>query len=420
MTYCSLVSGLNPQLPIFDTLSKYSHDNGLAIALNAIFAMGLVGAGTNNTRPAQMLQQLAGYYHKEPDCLFTVRIAQGLVHMGKGTIGLNPSSPTGASQVGQQGKGPTALGLTLQCDTTCARKIIVHHGTLARPGPHPRAIPPAPQQRIGARCTLQRPYRPAPPLQQRRARALAPPLDAPAACPLPVPPPPPPPPLDGVWLLCYPNNDLIIKHHEAEYPYEDTAHGALADFAVRRVGDDGLAGGGDAWAGAGRGLTATASARWATGSPPSTDNNEHEQLVADPHSSACSLSLGNISTSATHTQCLQYASPLLAYTQRLEHAHPRGQHIHPPPVRAAAAARHRVQASDPGYTTYPVGLPLKTPRWFYLLTSHQPLPLPSFLSKTDGQMHRQELCPSAHSRLSPPCQTGKQTMRSTWWDAGKP
>jgi 26S proteasome regulatory subunit N1 len=52
--------------------------------------MGLVGAGTNNTRPAQMLQQLAGYYHKEPDCLFTVRIAQGLVHMGKGTIGLNP------------------------------------------------------------------------------------------------------------------------------------------------------------------------------------------------------------------------------------------------------------------------------------------------------------------------------------------
>jgi hypothetical protein len=156
--------------------------------------------------------------------------------------------------------------------------------------------------------------------------------------------------------------------------------------------------------------TATASAWWATGSPPSADDNEHEQLVADPHSSVCSLSLGNISTSATHTQCLQYASPLLAYTQRLEHAHPRGQHIHPPPVRAAAAARHRVQASDPGRTTYPVGLPLKTPRWFYLLTSHQPLPLPSFLSKADGRMHRQESCPSARSRLSPPCRTGKQTM----------
>lgn len=73
-----------------DTLSKYSHDNDLSVALNAIFAMGLVGAGTNNARLAQMLRQLAGYYYKEPDCLFIVRIAQGLVHMGKGTITLNP------------------------------------------------------------------------------------------------------------------------------------------------------------------------------------------------------------------------------------------------------------------------------------------------------------------------------------------
>lgn len=85
-----LVSASNPQLPILDTLSRYSHDNDLAVALNAIFAMGLVGAGTNNARLAQMLRQLAGYYYKEPDCLFMVRIAQGLVHMGKGTIGINP------------------------------------------------------------------------------------------------------------------------------------------------------------------------------------------------------------------------------------------------------------------------------------------------------------------------------------------
>jgi len=60
------------------------------VALNAIFAMGLIGAGTNNARLAQMLRQLAGYYYKEPDCLFMVRIAQGLVHMGKGTLTLYP------------------------------------------------------------------------------------------------------------------------------------------------------------------------------------------------------------------------------------------------------------------------------------------------------------------------------------------
>ncbi|KAJ8073879.1 proteasome regulatory particle base subunit [Marasmius tenuissimus] len=85
-----LVSASNPQLPILDTLSKYSHDNDLGVAINAIFAMGLVGAGSNNARLGQMLRQLAGYYYKEPDCLFMVRIAQGLVHMGKGTIGVNP------------------------------------------------------------------------------------------------------------------------------------------------------------------------------------------------------------------------------------------------------------------------------------------------------------------------------------------
>lgn len=71
-----LLSASNPQLAILDTLSKYSHDNDLEVALNAIFALGLVGAGTNNAKLAQMLRQLAGYYQKEQDCLFVVRVAQ--------------------------------------------------------------------------------------------------------------------------------------------------------------------------------------------------------------------------------------------------------------------------------------------------------------------------------------------------------
>lgn len=71
-----ILSASNPVLTILDTLSRYSHDNDLQVAINAIFAMGLVGAGTNNARLAQMLRQLASYYVKEPDCLFMVRIAQ--------------------------------------------------------------------------------------------------------------------------------------------------------------------------------------------------------------------------------------------------------------------------------------------------------------------------------------------------------
>ena len=75
---------------MLDTLSKYSHDSDLDVAVLSIFSMGLVGAGTNNARLAQRLRQLASYYAKEPDCLFAVRVAQGLVHMGKGTLGIDP------------------------------------------------------------------------------------------------------------------------------------------------------------------------------------------------------------------------------------------------------------------------------------------------------------------------------------------
>ena len=86
----ALLSASNPQVGMIDTLSKYSHDSDIGVALNAILAMGFVGAGTNNARLAQMLRQLAVYYQREPDALFIVRVSQGLLHMGKGTIGINP------------------------------------------------------------------------------------------------------------------------------------------------------------------------------------------------------------------------------------------------------------------------------------------------------------------------------------------
>ncbi|KAK3737228.1 hypothetical protein QZH41_010857, partial [Actinostola sp. cb2023] len=86
----ALLSASNPQLPIVDTLSKLSHDSDAEVAHNAIFSMGIVGAGTNNARLAGMLRQLAMYYHKDANNLFMVRLAQGLVHMGKGTLTVGP------------------------------------------------------------------------------------------------------------------------------------------------------------------------------------------------------------------------------------------------------------------------------------------------------------------------------------------
>lgn len=85
-----LISVSNPKLNILDTLSKFSHDSDVEVAHNAVFAMGLVGAGTNNARLAAMLRQLAQYHAKDPNNLFMVRIAQGLTHLGKGTLTLSP------------------------------------------------------------------------------------------------------------------------------------------------------------------------------------------------------------------------------------------------------------------------------------------------------------------------------------------
>ncbi|XP_066261764.1 26S proteasome non-ATPase regulatory subunit 2-like [Euwallacea similis] len=86
----ALSSVSNPQLPMLDVLIKYSHDTDHDVACNAIFGLGLIGSGTNNARLAAGLRQLAVFHTKNPSQLFMVRIAQGLVHMGKGTMTLNP------------------------------------------------------------------------------------------------------------------------------------------------------------------------------------------------------------------------------------------------------------------------------------------------------------------------------------------
>jgi 26S proteasome regulatory subunit N1 len=46
--------------------------------------------GTNNSRIAEFLRQLATYYSKSANALFLVRIAQGLLYMGKGLMSLSP------------------------------------------------------------------------------------------------------------------------------------------------------------------------------------------------------------------------------------------------------------------------------------------------------------------------------------------
>ncbi|KAL8446783.1 hypothetical protein Emag_004544 [Eimeria magna] len=63
----------NPKPQLIDLLSKLSHDADPDTALNAIFAMGILGAGTNHSRIASLLRQLASYYGKDPSALFVPR-----------------------------------------------------------------------------------------------------------------------------------------------------------------------------------------------------------------------------------------------------------------------------------------------------------------------------------------------------------
>ncbi|PIA32537.1 hypothetical protein AQUCO_04400025v1 [Aquilegia coerulea] len=80
----------NPKVNVMDTLSRLSHDTDSEVAMAAIISLGLIGAGTNNARIAGMLRNLSSYYYKEASPLFCVRIAQGLVHLGKGLLTLAP------------------------------------------------------------------------------------------------------------------------------------------------------------------------------------------------------------------------------------------------------------------------------------------------------------------------------------------
>lgn len=86
----SLLYVSNPEYSVIDQLSRLSHDQDAEVSQCAIFGLGLVSAGSNNSRVANLLRQLVDFYSKEANHLFVVRVAQGLNAMGKGLMSLNP------------------------------------------------------------------------------------------------------------------------------------------------------------------------------------------------------------------------------------------------------------------------------------------------------------------------------------------
>jgi 26S proteasome regulatory subunit N1 len=66
-----LVIGLlrvsNPEVITMDLLTKLAYDTDVNVSMSSIFALGLIGAGTNNSRIAGNLRYLAAYYAGNAD-----------------------------------------------------------------------------------------------------------------------------------------------------------------------------------------------------------------------------------------------------------------------------------------------------------------------------------------------------------------
>lgn len=79
----ALLNISNPKIGVQDLLSKLAYDSDAELSQRAVIALGLIGAGTNNARLAGILRSLASYFAKDSNTLYLIRIAQGMVHMGK-------------------------------------------------------------------------------------------------------------------------------------------------------------------------------------------------------------------------------------------------------------------------------------------------------------------------------------------------
>ncbi len=91
----SLLSPSDPKMTTNDVLLKYIFDNDKEVATNAIFGLGLISAGTNNSRLGTNLRKMAASYSEDQSILPIIRIAQGMLNMGKGALTLNPIMSNG-------------------------------------------------------------------------------------------------------------------------------------------------------------------------------------------------------------------------------------------------------------------------------------------------------------------------------------
>ncbi|KAH0794391.1 26S proteasome non-ATPase regulatory subunit 2 [Histomonas meleagridis] len=87
----ALTSISNPLPELVDTLHRIGHDTDTNICSNAAIAIGLLAAGTQNTRAINTLRALASFHKSNQQIVCLLQIAEGLTQLGQGLMTLAPT-----------------------------------------------------------------------------------------------------------------------------------------------------------------------------------------------------------------------------------------------------------------------------------------------------------------------------------------
>jgi 26S proteasome regulatory subunit N1 len=86
----SLLYPSNPQPTILDLLERSLNIGETNCVMSTLLSLGIIGAGSLNNRIIRILDQQYSFYYKDHKVLSVLKMAQGLVSMGKGLVTLSP------------------------------------------------------------------------------------------------------------------------------------------------------------------------------------------------------------------------------------------------------------------------------------------------------------------------------------------
>lgn len=87
----ALTSVSFPQPETIDMLHRIGHDSDQDVAINAALALGILGAGTQNSKIIGILKALEGFHSENPQIVMIIQISIGLCHLGQGLMSLSPT-----------------------------------------------------------------------------------------------------------------------------------------------------------------------------------------------------------------------------------------------------------------------------------------------------------------------------------------